>query len=63
MYSHTPTGGSSGGPIVSKETGSVVGIVRGSEVSYADRKLMGFAIPSERLLEAFRLPGMPDDLE
>ena len=63
MYSHPPTGGSSGGPILSKETRSVVGIVRGSEVSYANRKRMGFAIPSECLLEAFKLPGMPDSLK
>ena len=63
MYSHSPAGGSSGGAILSRETGSVVGIVRGSELSYANRKLMGFAIPSECLLEAFRLPGMPDELK
>jgi len=63
MYSHPPSNGSSGGPILNKETRSVVGIVRGSEVSYANRKLIGFATPSECLFEAFKLPGMPDGLE
>ncbi|CAF3469627.1 unnamed protein product [Rotaria sp. Silwood1] len=63
MYSHPPSNGSSGGPIVNKETRSVVGIVRGREMSYANQKLIGFATPSECLLEAFKLPGMPDGLE
>jgi len=63
MYSHRPSNGSSGGPIVNKETMSVVGIVRGSEMTYANRKVIGFATPSESLFEAFMLPGMPDGLE
>jgi hypothetical protein len=63
MYSHPPSNGSSGGPIVNKETRSVIGIVRGSEVSYANRKRIGFATPSESLFEAFKLPGMPDGVE
>ena len=63
MCSHLPSNGSSGGPIVSKETRSVVGIVRGNELSYTNRKRIGFAAPSERLFEAFKLPGMPDGLE
>lgn len=63
VYSHPPTNGSSGGPIVHKDTGSVVGIVRGSEMPFSNRKLVGFAIPSESLFEAFKLPGMPDHLE
>ncbi|CAF3996873.1 unnamed protein product, partial [Adineta steineri] len=63
MYSHPPSNGSSGGPIVNEETKSVVGIIRGSEVNYATRKSIGFATPSECLFEAFKLPGMPDGLE
>ncbi|CAF1085890.1 unnamed protein product [Adineta ricciae] len=63
MHSHPSSNGSSGGPIVNKETRSVVGIVRGSEVNYTNRKRIGFAIPSEHLYDAFRLPGMPDDLD
>ena len=62
MYSHPPSDGSSGGPIINEETKSVVGIVRGSEVTYTNRKRIGFAIPSEALFEAFKLPGMPDGL-
>lgn len=62
MHSHPSSNGSSGGPIVSEATSSVVGIVRGNEVNYANRKLIGFAIPSEHLFEAFKLPGMPDDV-
>jgi hypothetical protein len=63
MCSNLPSDGSSGGPIVNKETRSVVGIVRGNEISYATRKRIGFATPSECLFEAFKLPGMPDGLE
>lgn len=63
MYSHTPSSGSSGGPIINEQTRSVVGIVRGSEASYAKRKSIGFAIPSESLFEAFKLPGIPDGIE
>ena len=63
MCSHLPSNGSSGGPIVNKETRSVVGIVRGNEVSYTTRKRIGFATPSECLFEAFKLPGMPDGVE
>jgi hypothetical protein len=62
MYSHPPSSGSSGGPIVNKETRSVVGIIRGTEVSYTKRKRIGFATPGECLFEAFKLPGMPDGL-
>ena len=63
MCSHLPSDGSSGGPIVNKETRSVVGITRGNEVNYSTRKRIGFATPSECLFEAFKLPGMPDGLE
>ena len=63
MYSHPPSNGSSGGPIINQETRSVVGVVRGSELGATNRKLMGFAIPSEGLFEAFKLPGMPDGLD
>lgn len=62
MYSHAPSNGSSGGPILNAQTHSVVGIVRGSELNYTNRKCVGFAIPSEGLFEAFKLPGMPDGL-
>ncbi|UJR08371.1 hypothetical protein I4U23_012642 [Adineta vaga] len=62
MHTHPSSNGSSGGPIVNEETKSVVGIVRGSEVNYTNRKRIGFAIPSEHLFEAFKLPGMPDEL-
>lgn len=63
IYSHPPANGSSGGPIVNSQTRSVVGIVRGSEVPFGNRKLVGFAVPSECLFEAFKLPGIPDGLE
>lgn len=63
VYSHPPANGSSGGPILNSQTRSVVGIVRGSEVPFGNRKLVGFAVPSECLFEAFKLPGIPDDVE
>lgn len=63
IYSHSPSNGSSGGPIIAAENNCVVGIVRGNEINYGHRKLTGFAVPSERLFEAFRLPGIPDEMQ
>ena len=61
LYSHMPTLGSSGGPILNKDTNTVVGIIRGNEMNYSLRKQIGFATPSECLFEAFQLPGMSNE--
>ncbi|GAA6044237.1 hypothetical protein JCM8097_002189 [Rhodosporidiobolus ruineniae] len=53
----TPTPGSSGGPVVCKETGSVVGVTRGSSHQYGDKQGYGFATPAEKILEMFSIPG------
>ncbi|GAA5969616.1 hypothetical protein JCM11641_008179 [Rhodosporidiobolus odoratus] len=53
----TPTPGSSGGPVVCRETGSVVGVTRGSSHKYGERQQYGFATPGERILEMFPIPG------
>ncbi|BGP18478.1 hypothetical protein JCM10213_001207 [Rhodosporidiobolus nylandii] len=55
--SATPTPGSSGGPVVCRETGSVVGVTRGSSHTYGERQQYGFATPAEKILEMFAIPG------
>ncbi|BGP26481.1 hypothetical protein JCM10295v2_005434 [Rhodotorula toruloides] len=57
MISCTPTPGSSGGPVVDRETGSVVGVTRGSTHKYGDRQSFGLATPAERIYDMFPLPG------
>ncbi|GAA5935069.1 hypothetical protein JCM3775_004692 [Rhodotorula graminis] len=52
-----PTEGSSGGPVVDCESGSVVGVTRGSTHAHGERGAYGFATPAERIFELFRLPG------
>ncbi|GAA5836691.1 hypothetical protein JCM5353_003014 [Sporobolomyces roseus] len=52
-----PTSGSSGGPVVDNESGSVVGVTRGSTHKYGERTSYGFATPAERILDMFALPG------
>ncbi|GAA5837463.1 hypothetical protein JCM11251_002114 [Rhodosporidiobolus azoricus] len=52
----TPTPGSSGGPVVCRETGSVVGVTRGSFHKYGERRSYGFATPAEKIFELFPLP-------
>ena len=63
LYNQPPLPGSSGGPIIHKDTGAVVGIIRGSRISYDDRKLRGFASPAESLFECFKIPGLPDGVD
>ncbi|GAA5926907.1 hypothetical protein JCM1841_000364 [Sporobolomyces salmonicolor] len=53
----TPTPGSSGGPVVDRQTGSVVGVTRGSTHKYGERTQYGFATPAERILDMFAIPG------
>ncbi|ORY86999.1 hypothetical protein BCR37DRAFT_411774 [Protomyces lactucae-debilis] len=55
LFTGEPVAGSSGGPILSQETKAVVGIIRGSEFSYAVRKTRGFGTPAETLFHAFKL--------
>ncbi|GAA5959520.1 hypothetical protein JCM3765_002354 [Sporobolomyces pararoseus] len=56
--SNSPIKGSSGGPIIEIESGSVIGITRGSTHKYGDRTRYGFATPSERILDFFELPNL-----
>lgn len=57
LFDTIPQPGSSGGPIIDRETKAVVGVTRGSEVSYAVRKERGFGTPAESLFNVFRLDG------
>ncbi|ORY88949.1 hypothetical protein BCR35DRAFT_300706 [Leucosporidium creatinivorum] len=57
LTSSVPRQGSSGGPIVDRSTGAVIGIVRGSLQSHGDKAAQGFATPAERVFELFQLPG------
>ncbi|KWU45943.1 hypothetical protein RHOSPDRAFT_32421 [Rhodotorula sp. JG-1b] len=58
-----PTSGSSGGPVIDRTTGSVIGVTRGSTHKYGERQEYGFATPSERIFEMFRLPGFKTTAE
>ena len=48
-----PLPGCSGAPVVAVDTGAVVGLVRGSRLGHSDRRRLGFATPTEALLELF----------
>ncbi|KAJ9477534.1 hypothetical protein PHBOTO_001095 [Pseudozyma hubeiensis] len=52
-----PPPGSSGGPVVDVETGSVVGVVRGHKMSPLEGR-RGDAVPAEKVFEFFALPGL-----
>ncbi|SAM77515.1 uncharacterized protein UBRO_01809 [Ustilago bromivora] len=52
-----PPPGSSGGPVVDVESGSVVGIVRGHKMSSLEGR-RGDAVPAEKVFEFFALPGL-----
>lgn len=52
-----PLPGSSGGPVVDAESGSVVGIVRGHRTSQMHGS-RGDAVPAEKVFEFFALPGL-----
>ncbi|GAA5968825.1 hypothetical protein JCM8115_006465 [Rhodotorula mucilaginosa] len=58
-----PTSGSSGGPVIDRATGSVIGVTRGSTHKYGERQEYGFATPGERIFEMFRLPGFKTTAE
>ncbi|GAA6021574.1 hypothetical protein JCM11491_000261 [Sporobolomyces phaffii] len=62
-FDAVPTDGSSGGPIVEVESGSVVGVTRGSMHKYGERTRYGFATPAERILDMFALPGFTTTAE
>ncbi|BFZ58577.1 hypothetical protein PYCC9005_005641 [Savitreella phatthalungensis] len=55
LFRATPSQGSSGAPVLAKPSNAVIGIVRGTEVTYHDRKLRGFGTPAEALFHAFKL--------
>jgi hypothetical protein len=51
FFSAIPTPGSSGGPIVDLESGSVVGVIRGSRLDNRVAGLRGWATSSESIYE------------
>lgn len=51
LFDPPPLPGSSGGPIVSEETGSVVGIILGSRMYNHVESIRGWGIPSETIYE------------
>ncbi|KAF5337395.1 hypothetical protein D9611_003254 [Ephemerocybe angulata] len=58
LFTPSPTGGSSGGPIVDEETGAVVGMMLGSRMDDHVQGARGWGIPSETIYEMFTLPGL-----
>ncbi|KAF8529482.1 hypothetical protein JB92DRAFT_3106703 [Gautieria morchelliformis] len=62
LFDPPPLPGSSGGPIVSEESGSVVGIVLGSRMDNTSVEgMQGWGVPSEAIYEMFKLPGLQLD--
>ena len=55
FFGAIPTPGSSGGPIVDIETGSVVGLIRGSRLDNRVQGLRGWATSSESIYEVRNL--------
>jgi hypothetical protein len=51
FFSAIPTPGSSGGPIVDLESGSIVGVIRGSRLDNRVAGLKGWATSSESIYE------------
>jgi len=51
LFLPTPTGSSSGGPIVSKETGAVIGTVVGERMDGVKRGQKGWGVPAEAIFE------------
>lgn len=51
FFSAIPTPGSSGGPIIDLESGSVIGVIRGSRLDNRVAGLRGWATPSESIYE------------
>ncbi|KAH9440266.1 hypothetical protein MJO28_016567 [Puccinia striiformis f. sp. tritici] len=57
LISTVPNKGSSGGPIIN-ENGAVIGLVRGFQMAYDQKRTIGFGAVSERFWELFQLPGI-----
>ncbi|PIL32150.1 hypothetical protein GSI_06856 [Ganoderma sinense ZZ0214-1] len=53
-----PTPGSSGGPIVDEESGSVIGVVLGTQLVNQVEGVKGWGVPAEMIFEMFSLPGL-----
>ncbi|KAM5538211.1 hypothetical protein V8D89_008098 [Ganoderma adspersum] len=53
-----PTSGSSGGPIVDEESGSVIGVVLGTQLVNQVEGVKGWGVPAEMIFEMFSLPGL-----
>ncbi|KAI1797704.1 hypothetical protein LXA43DRAFT_968935 [Ganoderma leucocontextum] len=53
-----PTPGSSGGPIVDEESGSVIGVVLGTQLVNQIEGVKGWGVPAEMIFEMFTLPGL-----
>ncbi|KAI0757188.1 hypothetical protein C8Q80DRAFT_1092831 [Daedaleopsis nitida] len=53
-----PTPGSSGGPIICEETGSVIGVILGNQLVNQVEGVRGWGVPAEMIFEMFSLPGL-----
>ncbi|CAA7264693.1 unnamed protein product [Cyclocybe aegerita] len=58
LFTPLPTAGSSGGPIIDEESGSVVGVMLGSRMDSRVEGVRGWGVPSETIFEMFTLPGL-----
>ncbi|TFK87949.1 hypothetical protein K466DRAFT_575602 [Polyporus arcularius HHB13444] len=53
-----PTPGSSGGPIIDEESGSVIGVILGTQLVNQVEGVRGWGVPAEMIYEMFSLPGL-----
>ncbi|PPQ98962.1 hypothetical protein CVT24_003458, partial [Panaeolus cyanescens] len=58
LFRPLPTVGSSGGPLVDENSGSVVGVMLGSRMDNRIEGVRGWGVPSETIFEMFSLPGL-----
>ncbi|KAI0762804.1 hypothetical protein C8Q74DRAFT_1371790 [Fomes fomentarius] len=57
-FDPSPTAGSSGGPIIDEESGSVIGVVLGTQLVNQVEGVRGWGVPAEMIFEMFSLPGL-----
>jgi hypothetical protein len=51
LFQPLPTTGSSGGPIVDENTGSVVGVMLGTRMDNSIEGMRGWGVPAETIFE------------
>ncbi|KAF9560208.1 hypothetical protein CPC08DRAFT_708260 [Agrocybe pediades] len=58
LFTPLPTAGSSGGSILDKDSGAVIGVMLGTRMDNRVEGVRGWGVPSEAIFEMFALPGL-----